>query len=231
MKLSIEKLCKSFVKNKKKIDIFKDLSIDFSSKEIYLIKGKSGAGKTTLLSLIALLDNCDSGQIMFNDKDITKLSNKERANYRYDNLGFVFQEYNLFSSLTVEENILLAFGEEKITNKEINKIHQILEDIGLSSRKDHKASELSGGEKQRVAFARAFVKKPLILICDEPVSNLDDENTLEIKNILKNYVDNNECICIVTCHTGVFDDIATKNILLKDGTVLLEGKVISSECQ
>ncbi|MBE5968195.1 MAG: ATP-binding cassette domain-containing protein [Lachnospiraceae bacterium] len=129
------------------------------------------------------MDNNDSGEIFFNKNEITNMSNGMKAVFRYNNIGYVFQEYNLFSALTVEENIMMAFAEDKITIKETDKIDELLHLIGLHERKNHRASELSGGEKQRVAIARAFVKDPSILLCDEPVSNLDEENTNEIQII------------------------------------------------
>lgn len=215
MLLEVCDLCKTYIKKKVQIRILENFTYSFSDHSMYLIKGKSGAGKTTLLSLLALLDNSDSGKILFNGNDLSRLSNGEKTKFRYDYIGYVFQEFNLFSALTVEENILMAFAEQKITEREYNKIDETLEMIGLYDRKHHKASELSGGEKQRVAFARAFVKNPAILICDEPVSNLDDDNANEIKRLLVNYVKLNECICFITCHGSVFDDVAKSIIDLE----------------
>lgn len=215
MLLEVNNLCKSYTKKHKKLIILKDFTYSFKGHNMYLIKGKSGAGKTTLLSLLALLDTSDSGSILFNGNDLALLPTGRKTKFRYEYIGYVFQEFNLFSALTVEENILMAFAEQTITQKEYDKIDDTLKMIGLYDRKYHYASELSGGEKQRVAFARAFVKNPAILICDEPVSNLDDDNAYEIKQLLSNYVKDNECICFITSHSNVFDDIANDTISLE----------------
>lgn len=215
MEIEVRNLVKTYVKKKNRIEVLKNFCYTFTSHNIYLIKGRSGVGKSTLLSILALLDDGDSGEIIYNGNDITKMKKSEKADFRYHNIGYVFQEYNLFSALTVEENVMMAFAEEKITKEESDRIDEILQMIGLHERKYHKASELSGGEMQRAAIARAFVKRPSILICDEPVSNLDEENTDEIKEILTSYVEQNDVICIVSCHGNVLDEIASNIITLK----------------
>lgn len=215
MDIEVRNLVKTYVKKKNRIEVLKNFNYTFASRNIYLIKGRSGAGKSTLLSILALLDDSDSGEIIYNGNDITKMKKSEKADYRYHNIGYVFQEYNLFSALTVEENVMMAFAEDKITQKESDQIDEILQMIGLHERKHHKASELSGGEMQRAAIARAFVKNPSILICDEPVSNLDEDNTNEIKKILTSYVQQNDVICIISCHGNVLDEIASSIITLK----------------
>lgn len=215
MDIEVRNLVKTYVKKKNRIEVLKNFNYTFTSRNIYLIKGRSGAGKSTLLSILALLDDSDSGEIIYNGNDITKMKKSEKADYRYHNIGYVFQEYNLFSALTVEENVMMAFAEDKITQKESDQIDEILQMIGLHERKHHKASELSGGEMQRAAIARAFVKNPSILICDEPVSNLDEDNTNEIKKILTSYVQQNDVICIISCHGNVLDEIASSIITLK----------------
>lgn len=215
MDIEVRNLVKTYVKKKNRIEVLKNFNYTFASRNIYLIKGRSGVGKSTLLSILALLDDSDSGEIIYNGNDITKMKKSEKADYRYHNIGYVFQEYNLFSALTVEENVMMAFAEDKITQKESDQIDEILQMIGLHERKHHKASELSGGEMQRAAIARAFVKNPSILICDEPVSNLDEDNTNEIKKILTSYVQQNDVICIISCHGNVLDEIASSIITLK----------------
>lgn len=215
MEMEVRNLVKTYVKKKNRIEVLKNFNYTFTGRNIYLVKGRSGVGKSTLLSILALMDDCDSGEIIYNGKDITKLQKGEKADFRYHNIGYVFQEYNLFSALTVEENVMMAFAEDKVKQKESDQIDAILRKIGLHERKHHKASELSGGEMQRAAIARAFVKKPSILICDEPVSNLDEDNTNEIKKILSSYVQQNDVICIISCHGNVMDEIASNIITLK----------------
>lgn len=144
MELEARNLVKTYVKKKNRIEVLKNFSYTFTGRNIYLVKGRSGVGKSTLLSILALMDDCDSGEIIYNGNDIMKMKKSEKADFRYHNIGYVFQEYNLFSALTVEENVMMAFAEDKITKEESERIDEILQMIGLHERKHHRASELSG---------------------------------------------------------------------------------------
>lgn len=209
MEIELKKIYKSYEKRKSKIEVIKEFSYKFEPNNMYLIKGESGTGKTTLMSLIGLLDYPDSGEILFNKKRVDNLKEKELCNIRKNDISFLFQDYNLLEKMTVYENIKIVFEENK--EKEVEKrINDVLDLLKLSHRKNHLASELSGGEKQRVTLARAIVKEHSILICDEPISNLDESNAKTIIEILKQ--SKKDKLVIVSCHTDDFDNICDKRI-------------------
>ena len=215
MEIRLSNVCKSYFKNKRELKIIENFNYVFNSSKMYLIKGSSGAGKTTLLSIIGLLDKPDRGSISFDDCDLINLSYKERTDFIHKNIGFVFQDYNLLEGLTIEENILIHYlGDKRDLTEEKQGIEVILKRLGLEHRKDHYPFELSGGEKQRVGIARALVKQPKLIICDEPVSNLDKDNSEQIKNILIELKESEKCTIIVSCHTEDFDKIVDETIKL-----------------
>lgn len=215
MEIRLNNICKSYFKNKRELKIIENFSYVFRNSKMYLIKGSSGAGKTTLLSIIGLLDKPDSGSISFDDRDLFNVSYKERTDFIRKNIGFIFQDYNLLEGLTIEENILIHYlGYKGDLIEEKQRIEAILKRLGLSHRKNHYPFELSGGEKQRVGIARALVKQPKLIVCDEPISNLDKDNSEQIKNILIELKKSEKCTIIVSCHTEDFDKIADEIIKL-----------------
>lgn len=215
MEIRLNSVCKSYFKNKRELKIIENFSYVFRNSKMYLIKGSSGAGKTTLLSIIGLLDKPDSGLISFDDRDLFNLSYKERTDFIHKNIGFIFQDYNLLEGLTIEENILIHYlGYKGDLTEEKQRIEAILKRLGLLHRKNHYPFELSGGEKQRVGIARALVKQPKLIICDEPISNLDKDNSEQIKNILIELKKSEKCTIIVSCHTEDFDKIVDETIKL-----------------
>lgn len=167
-------LNKSYKQGKEKLNILKGINIDINTGELVALVGASGSGKSTLLSLIAGLDQCDDGDIAINNQSITKLNKKEMTRFRAENIGIVFQQFYLISHLTAYENLevpLSILG--KIANPKL--IEQTLASVGLGHRKSHKPTELSGGECQRLAIARALITEPSLLLADEPSGNLDTE--------------------------------------------------------
>ena len=149
--------------------------------ELVVIVGPSGAGKTTTLNILGGMDKATSGQIFVNDKEISKLNNKKLIEYRRNDIGFVFQFYNLVQNLTAKENVELA---TQMCADALN-VDTILEKVGLTDRKDNFPSQLSGGEQQRVAIARAIAKNPKLLLCDEPTGALDSKTGVQVLKILK----------------------------------------------
>ena len=152
--------------------VLNNVNISIEEGELAVIYGPSGAGKTTLLNLIGGLDTADEGSIIIGNQEINKLSIKQLNNYTKNNIGFIFQSYNLIQNLTAMENVKIA---SELVNKHRDEI-QILEELGIKDKKDKMPFELSGGEKQRVAIARALAKRSKILLCDEPIGALDYEN-------------------------------------------------------
>ncbi|QUH30866.1 ATP-binding cassette domain-containing protein [Vallitalea guaymasensis] len=208
--IKVEHLSKQFVKKKRRINVINDFNYEFQSGKLYLIKGESGKGKTTLLTLLAFLQKEDGGKIIFNDIIVSNLKQEEKCNLRRKEIGIVFQDYNLFDNLTVMDNVVIVdVLKNKINKEEIyNKAKDIIGILGLEDRINHYPYELSGGEQQRVGIARAILKNPSILICDEPVSNLDKDNAVNIVEFIDGYCHNKNKIVIVASHDDYFDDCA-----------------------
>ena len=176
------------------------VSLEIQKGEIVVILGPSGGGKTTMLNVLSGLDNVTSGKLYFDGKDISKFSDRKKTKFRKDNLGFIFQTYNLLEHLNVYENILVG---KKLSKNKID-INQIIETVGLKNHSHKYVHELSGGEQQRVSIARAIAKNPKIMFCDEPTGALDEETgkiVLEsLVNINKKY---NTTMIIVTHNPGI----------------------------
>lgn len=174
--------------------IFERVNLQFNDKGLYLVTGASGIGKSTLLNIIGLLENPDEGEIIYNNQNLTNLSQSEKIMYISTYYGFVFQEYNLIEELTVYDNIEIAFGTETKNNLKA-KIFNVLEQVKISFLADKKVKYLSGGEKQRVAIARSLIKDAKIILVDEPTSNLDKENSKIISEILNDISQTKLVIC------------------------------------
>lgn len=185
--LKIKNISKVYESSRnEKVQALNNINLDLNNNGFVSILGKSGSGKSTLLNLIGTLDNSDSGEIIVNNKSITKYTNSEKDYYRNTYLGFIFQDYNLLDNLTVKQNLAIGLelqGEESRLIEQ--KISKILKDVGLENYEKRYPNELSGGQKQRVAIARALVKKNKIILCDEPTGNLDSSTSKEILTLLK----------------------------------------------
>lgn len=209
---------KSFVKSKEKISVLKNININFDCGNFYAIMGKSGSGKSTLLNIIGLLDNPTSGKLLFNNSDISHLSQSKLNELRLKEIGYVFQECFLSENLTVYENIMLPL----IINKNITRlekeqiVNDLLKMIKLTNRKKHYPNELSGGERQRVALARALVNNPKIILADEPTGNLDKENEKIIFSIFKRLSMCGKCVIVVS-HSESIQNYANEIIFLNNG--------------
>ena len=183
--------------------------------ELVVIVGPSGAGKTTTLNILGGMDRASSGRVWVNDKEVTKLNNKQLIEYRRNDIGFVFQFYNLVQNLTAKENVELA---TQICSDALN-VDDILEKVGLQDRKNNFPSQLSGGEQQRVAIARAIAKNPSLLLCDEPTGALDYQTGKKVLKILQDRsLKKNSTVVIVT-HNAALAPIADKVIRIQDGKV------------
>jgi putative ABC transport system ATP-binding protein len=178
--LRAEKLCKRYQMGEVIVHALRDVDLDLHKGELLVLLGASGSGKSTLLNVLGGLDVPDSGSLIYNGRDLTRASDHERTLYRRQHVGFVFQFYNLVSSLTARENVAL------VTDIAINpmKADDALALVGLEARMDHFPSQLSGGEQQRVAIARAIAKRPAILLCDEPTGALDAKTGKLVLSVL-----------------------------------------------
>ncbi len=196
-----------------------DLSIDQG--EFVVILGPSGAGKSTLLNLLGGMDKPTSGSIFIGDNEISKYSDKELTRYRANEVGFIFQFYNIMPTLTVEENVNLI---KDVTNTSKD-AKEVLKSVGLGRHANKFPQELSGGEQQRVSIARAIMKNPKVLLCDEPTGALDSKTGVEVLKLLKEQCDDDTTVIIVT-HNALFADIADRVIRVKNGKV--EENIINS---
>ncbi len=193
----------------------KNISFDIKQGELVIILGSSGAGKSTLLNILGGMENVTEGEVTINGNNIAKYSAKELTKYRRNEIGFVFQFYNLIPNLTVKENVELA--NELVTNPIDAEV--ALKEVGLEKRINNFPSQLSGGEQQRVAIARAIAKNPSLLLCDEPTGALDYQTGKKVLKILQDRsLKKNSTVVIVT-HNAALTPIADKVIRIQDGKV------------
>ena len=214
-KIIVKDVSKIYGENSNKVIANDAISFDINEGEFVVILGPSGAGKSTLLNIMGGMDNASKGSINVFGKEIVGLSEDELTKYRREDIGFVFQFYNLIPNLTVLENVELA---EQIVKQPKDAI-EILKLVGLENRLNNFPSQISGGEQQRVAIARAIAKNPKLLLCDEPTGALDYKTGKNILNILKNYsVDEKKTVIIIT-HNSSIAEAADKVIEIYDARV------------
>lgn len=214
--IELKNVYKYFKVGKNKIVANNNINLSIEQGELIIIVGASGAGKTTLLNMIGGMDTLSQGEIIVDKKKLSNMNERELTRYRRDDVGFVFQFYNLIPNLTSIENVELA-SEIAKDNMDANKA---LDEVGLSNRKDSFPSQLSGGEQQRVAIARAIAKNPKLLLCDEPTGALDYKTGKSILKLLQNTAKNLNTTVIIITHNGAIKDIADKVFELKDGRVV-----------
>ena len=212
--IELKNVTKTYMVGDKKFNALDNVSLKIKQGELVVILGPSGAGKSTLLNLLGGMDKTTSGSIIIGEKDIAKLSDKELTQYRAHDVGFIFQFYNILPTLTVLENVLLVKDITPIT-KDAKKV---LKEVGLANHENKFPSELSGGEMQRVSIARAIMKNPQLLLCDEPTGALDSKTGTEVLKLLKKQCDEDTTVIIVT-HNSLIAEIATKVIHIKNGKV------------
>lgn len=220
--IKLNKLLKVYTSEEVETTAVNEISLNIKKGEFIAIMGPSGCGKSSLLNILGLLDNASGGEYWFGDEEVVKYVEKDRANLRKGNIGFVFQSFNLIDELTVYENVELPLLYLKMTSAErAEKINAGLERMGIMHRKSHFPQQLSGGQQQRVAIARAIVTNPKVILADEPTGNLDSANGIEVMNLLKELNQSGTTIVMVT-HSPEDAKYADRIINLLDGKIVTE---------
>lgn len=206
------------------LHVLKGIDLHIKKSEIVTIVGASGAGKTTLLHILGTLDTFDKHektQLIINGMDVGKFSSKQMAKFRNENLGFIFQFHQLLPEFTALENVCIPAFIKKVPKAEAErKAKELLSFLGLSHRHDHKPNELSGGEQQRVAVARALINDPAIILADEPSGNLDTESAENLHNLFFRLRDEFGQTFVIVTHNQELADMADRKLTIQDGVVL-----------
>lgn len=223
MQIKLDNIQKYYKVGKEKLHILKSLNLEIEEGEFIMIMGKSGSGKTTLLNVLGFLDKIDEGHYIFNNTDVSTLSENKRSEYRAKYAGFVFQQFNLIDTINVYQNIEvpLIYAGVKDKNKRKELIYEKLNQVGLSDKALSSPNHLSGGQKQRVAIARAIVNSPKIIFADEPTGALDSETGRDIMELLSSLNKNGTTVIMVT-HDQDMTKYASRVITLKDGAFVKE---------
>ena len=200
--LVAKNLSKHYPTRSEPLRILHDLNLELSAGENVAIVGPSGSGKSTLLHILGTLDTPSSGTVLFDGDDPFAMDEQTLADFRNKNIGFIFQEHHLLPQLSVFENILVpTLASGKPTAADIERAEELIERVGLTDRSHHRPAELSGGERERVAVARALINKPMLLLADEPTGNLDHENARQIGELLLDIQRQEQMILVVVTHS------------------------------
>ena len=205
------------------LQVLKGIDLQIEKGEVVSIVGPSGAGKTTLLQIMGTLDTPDTGSVRIDDTDVTRLSEKEMARFRNQHLGFVFQFHQLLPEFTALENVMIPALIANMNQKETRvRAQELLDFLGLADRAEHKPNELSGGEKQRVAVARALMNKPSVILADEPSGSLDTKNKDELHQLFFDLRNQLGQTFVIVTHDEGLAALTDRTIHLKDGVIISE---------
>lgn len=217
--LDIKEIKKSYkISKEKNLEVLKGINLQINREEIVAIVGKSGAGKSTLLHLIGTLDTPDSGKIFFDGTDVYSLKEKQLSKFRNSKIGFIFQFHHLLPEFTAIENVMIP---SMVSGKEDKaRAIELLKEVGLEDRKNHRPNEISGGEAQRIAIARALINSPALILADEPTGNLDTQNADAIMNLIFDLRDKFKQTFIIVTHNEEFAMRCDRVIRMNDGVIV-----------
>ena len=203
------------------LQVLKGVDLKIREKEVVSIVGKSGAGKSTLLHIMGALDKADKGTVNFNGRNITRLSKKELAQVRNEEIGFIFQFHYLLPEFSALENVCIPGLIKKTSKEEVtNKAKELLDYLGLSGRLDHKPNQMSGGEQQRVAVARALINNPKVIFADEPSGNLDSGTSKELHDLIFELRKDFGQTFVIVTHNEELADMSDRKLLMVDGKIV-----------
>lgn len=203
-----------------KLAVLKGVSISLNGGEVVSLVGSSGAGKSTLLQILGTLDNMDSGELLFEGVDVAKMSKKQKAAFRNEELGFVFQFHHLLPEFTAMENVCIPGFIHGTSQEELEERgNMLLTRLGLGERLDHKPSALSGGEQQRVAVARALINKPKLILADEPTGNLDSQNSRDLYDMMYELAKTTGTTILLATHDMELANKTDRTLRIEDGQI------------
>ncbi len=203
------------------LQVLRDINLTIAKAEVVSIVGASGAGKTTLLQMLGTLDRPDSGRILYDETDVTQLNEKALAGFRNKNIGFVFQFHNLLPEFTAIENVCMpALIAGRSMDEAKAEAHKLLQFLRVENRADHKPAQLSGGEQQRFAVARALINHPAVVLADEPSGNLDTYHAEELHDLFFQLRDQYQQTFVIVTHNTTLAQKSDRQIVLKDGEVV-----------
>jgi len=202
------------------LNVLNGIDISIAEREIVSIVGKSGAGKTTLLQILGTLEKPSTGKVLYDEKNVFDLNENELADFRNKNVGFVFQFHHLLPEFTALENVCIPAFISKISQKiAVEKAEYLLNQMGIADRLDHKPSELSGGEQQRVSVARALINDPKVILADEPSGNLDSKSAEKLHELFFKLRELNNQTFVIVTHNNKLANLADKKIIINDGNI------------
>ena len=219
--IKVEKVSRNYKTGESIVRALKQVSLEIQDGEFLSIAGPSGSGKTTLLNLIGCIDAIDDGEISINGQKVSTMNKEEKTTFRRQNLGFIFQTYNLIPVLSAYENVSFVLSLLDVPEAEVKqRTYEILKDVGLEGMENRRPARLSGGQQQRIAIARALVKRPQIILADEPTANLDSKTGEEILKLMKRMNEKYGTTFIFSTHDKMVMEYASRLVQLHDGSIV-----------